>query len=221
MHIILVGCGRLGSSLANELSDFGHDVSIIERSREKLEALGSGFNGQCIQGIEFDKDKLIESDIQTADALLAVTPDDNINITVSLIAQKIYHVPLVVARVNDPNRAYIYEKLNIETINPVGLGVELLINRLNVKNNGMVSDLVDGYQILYVVAGKALPDCTVSDVEVKTPCIVSGIYRDDVFILPSKSENFLIGDRVLCTVHADDKEKLLRLFSKEMPVWIP
>jgi len=60
MYIIIIGCGRLGSTLAKELSDSGHDISILDRDGEKLQALGSGFNGQRIRGIEFDSDKLID-----------------------------------------------------------------------------------------------------------------------------------------------------------------
>ena len=93
MHIVIIGCGRLGSNLAKGLSDEGNDICIIDRNGDKLNALGSGFNGQRIKGIEFDSDKLIEAGVNQADVLLAVTSDDNINITVSLIAEKIFHVP--------------------------------------------------------------------------------------------------------------------------------
>lgn len=84
-----------------------------------MDVLKKGFNGQRIKGIEFDSDNLTEAGIQKADALLAVTSDDNINITVSLVAKTIYHVPKIIARVNDPNRQYVYKILHIPTINPV------------------------------------------------------------------------------------------------------
>jgi len=87
MYIIIVGCGRLGSNLAKQLADEGHDVCVIERNPEKLNILGSGFNGQRIKGIEFDSEKLEEAGIKQADSILAVSSDDNINITVSLIAE--------------------------------------------------------------------------------------------------------------------------------------
>ncbi|MEG1741994.1 MAG: NAD-binding protein, partial [Acetivibrio sp.] len=82
MYIIIAGCGRLGSNLAKKLADAGHDVCVFDREGDKLSNLGSGFNGKRMKGIEYDNDNLLEGGIETADVLLAVTPDDNINLTV-------------------------------------------------------------------------------------------------------------------------------------------
>ena len=130
MHIVIIGCGRLGSNLAKGLSDEGNDICIIDRNGDKLNALGSGFNGQRIKGIEFDSDKLIEAGVNQADVLLAVTSDDNINITVSLIADKIFHVPNIIAKVNDPQKNDIYNQLGIHTINPIQYEIEMLKNQI-------------------------------------------------------------------------------------------
>lgn len=130
MYIIIIGCGRLGSTLAEELSDAGHDVSIIDRDSKRLNTLGSGFNGLRIRGIEFDNDILIEAGIKQADFVISVTPDDNINITVSLIAKKIFNIPRIIARINDPGKKSVYEKLEIETINPTELGAYILKSRI-------------------------------------------------------------------------------------------
>jgi len=126
MYIIIVGCGRLGSTLAQELSDAGHDVSIIDRDGGRLAVLGSGFNGQKLKGIEFDYDILLEAGIRNADFLMAVTPDDNINITVSLIAKNIFGLKHIIARICQPAKENIYERLEIETINTTRLDVEIL-----------------------------------------------------------------------------------------------
>jgi trk system potassium uptake protein TrkA len=138
MNIIIIGCGRLGSTLANELSDAGHNISVIDRDSEQLNVLGSGFNGLIIKGIEYDDEILKEAGILTSDAVLSVTPDENINITVSLIAKKIYRVPRIIARIVNPNRQYIYEKLDIETINTTQLGVDILKSRLSEKDPGTI-----------------------------------------------------------------------------------
>jgi trk system potassium uptake protein TrkA len=130
MNIIIIGCGRFGSTLANELSDAGYNVSVIDRDNERLNILGSGFNGVKIKGIEYDDEILKEAGIQAADAVLTVTPDENINITVSLIAKEIYKVPQIIARIVNPNRQYIYEELGIKTINPIQLGADILKARL-------------------------------------------------------------------------------------------
>ena len=121
MYIIIVGCGRLGSTLSEELSDAGHNVSVVDREAKRLEALGSGFNGISVRGIEYDDGVLKEAGIGRADYLIAATADDNLNITAALVAKEIYKVPRVLARVNDPRKTSVYELLGIETINPTEL----------------------------------------------------------------------------------------------------
>jgi trk system potassium uptake protein TrkA len=130
MYIIIIGCGRLGSMLAEDLSDSGHNISIIDREAKNLAALGSGFNGLRIKGIEFDNDILIEAGIKNADYIISATPDDNINITVALIAKKIFKVPRIIARINDPKKKRVYDGLGIETINPTELSVYILKSRI-------------------------------------------------------------------------------------------
>lgn len=133
MNIIIIGCGRLGSTLANELSDAGHNISIIDRDNDRLNILGSGYNGLKIKGIEYDNDILKEAGISSADVVLAVSQDENVNITVSLIAKKIYKVPRIIARIVNPSREYIYDKLEIETINLTQLGADIFIDKLSAK----------------------------------------------------------------------------------------
>jgi len=134
MYIIIIGCGRLGSSLAWDLSNEGHDIAIIDKDRERLNVLGSGFNGLIIKGIEFDNDILIDAGIEKADIFLAMTPDDNINITGALIAKNIYVVKKVIARVCYPERAYIYNKFGIETISPTLIGSKIIKGKI-LNNN--------------------------------------------------------------------------------------
>ncbi len=130
MYIIIIGCGRLGSMLAEDLSDSGHNISIVDREAKNLATLGSGFNGLRIKGIEFDNDILLEAGIKNADYIISATPDDNINITVALIAKKIFKVPRIIARINDPKKKRVYDGLGIETINPTELSVYILKSRI-------------------------------------------------------------------------------------------
>src|SRR5450756_665707 len=102
MNIIIVGCDLLGSILANNLADAGHNVSVVDRDSERLNVLGSGFNGVKIKGIEYDNEILLDAGIHETDIILAVTTDENINITVSLIAKEIYKVPRIIARIVNP-----------------------------------------------------------------------------------------------------------------------
>lgn len=215
MYIIIIGCGRLGSTLAKELSDSGHDISILDRDGEKLQALGSGFNGQRVRGIEFDSDKLIEAGIMKADALLAVTADDNVNITVSMIAERIYHVPKIFARVNNPGKHYIFDKLNIKTINPVQMEIKLLKKRLAVENLDVMSALEDDYEIIELNVDKDR-SATVDHIEQKHACIISGIVTDGKLRLPLKTDQVHLGDRMICTIQKKDKARLVNAFTRRV-----
>ena len=130
MYIVIIGCGKLGSGLAMELSNDGHDVVIVDKYAENLARLRSGFNGIRIKGVEIDNDILMEAGIDKADMFLAMTPADNINIMASQIAKDIFKVPRVIARIFDPSREFIYRKLGLQTINPTELGITIIKNRI-------------------------------------------------------------------------------------------
>ena len=133
MYITIVGCGRLGSMLAENLANNGYDIAIIDRNAKNLETLGSGFNGLRVKGVEFDNDVLIDAGIKQADCLIAATPFDNINITVALVAKKIFSVPRIIAKINDPQKKRVYDSLAIETINPTELSAYILKTRSEEK----------------------------------------------------------------------------------------
>lgn len=116
MHIIIVGCGRVGSQLAQILSSEGHNVVIIDKKATSFKRLGPDFNGITITGVGFDPEILKRAGVERADALAAVTNGDNSNIMASQIAKKIYNVPQVITRIYDPLRADIYKKFGLNTI---------------------------------------------------------------------------------------------------------
>lgn len=215
MYIIIIGCGRLGSTLAKELSNNGHDVCILDRDKEKLDALGSGFNGHKIKGIEFDNDKLIEAGIQKADVLLAVTNDDNVNITVSLISKELHKVRKIIARVNDPDKSNIYEKLQIETINPVLSGIDVLKSKLQTENLDVLSSISSNMEIVELLVNRSI-SLSVKDIEASCSCIISSFVRNGLCNLPQKEEVIHSGDRIICTIPIEKKKKMITLLSKEM-----
>lgn len=118
MQIIIMGCGRVGSQTANLLSEAGHKISIIDIDPKSFNRLGKSFNGQTVLGFGYDKDVLEKAGVEEADAFAALTPGDNRNIVGALIAKREYKVPIVVARIYDPVRAIVYNKLGITTISP-------------------------------------------------------------------------------------------------------
>ncbi len=215
MYIIIIGCGRFGSKLAKDLSDDGNDICVIDRNGDKLNNLGSGFNGQRIKGIEYDSDNLTEAGISQADALIAATPDDNINITVSLIAGKIFQVPNIFARVNDPEKTYFYNKLGINTINPIQYEIELIRSRLAIGNIDIITTLDDNYEMLELLVDKD-KTVTVSKLEDKFHCIISGLSKDGKLYLPKKSDVITNGVRLYCTIGVKDKGKLINYLCKEI-----
>lgn len=115
MHIIVVGCGRVGSGLAMQLSEEGHSVVVIDKNRDAFRRLAR-FDGRVLHGSGFDRDILSKAEASGADALAAVTRGDNTNILCARIARDNYNVTNVVARIYDPQRASIYMKLGIPTV---------------------------------------------------------------------------------------------------------
>lgn len=117
-YTIIVGCGRLGASLANTLSDEGEDVLIMDEDRNAFRRLDPNFGGLSVVASGTDFDKLREAKIETASAVIAVTNDDNTNITVAQIARELFGVNRVVARLYDPESELVYKQLGISTICP-------------------------------------------------------------------------------------------------------
>lgn len=142
MYIIIAGCRKVGLNLANDLSQDNHDIVVIDSDPKNFEPLGSGFNGVTITGMPIDEDILRSAGIERADALAAVTNDDNMNVMISQIARELFHVPVVITRVYDPERESVFNKMGLLTICTTTLAVEkikdLLIptDRHNINLNG-------------------------------------------------------------------------------------
>src|SRR2546428_9675772 len=111
-----MGCGRVGAARTVELAKAGHSVAIIDKRPEAFDRLPPGFQAKTIVGLGFDREVLEEAGIKEADAFVAVSNGDNSNIVSARIAREHYHVPKVIARIYDPRRAEIYERLNIPTV---------------------------------------------------------------------------------------------------------
>lgn len=116
VHIVIVGCGRVGSGLAVDLSKEGHSVAVIDRNAKQFRRVGEGFTGSLITGSGFDRGSLEAAGVDRADALAAVTSGDNSNILTARIAREHFRVANVVARIYDPQRAEVYQRLGIATV---------------------------------------------------------------------------------------------------------
>jgi trk system potassium uptake protein TrkA len=125
-----MGCGRVGSSLATELEAAGHSVAVIDKSREAFRRLGPDFKGRTVSGIGFDRDTLLEAGVETADAFAAVSDGDNSNILAARVARENFGVSNVVARIYDPGRAEIYQRLGIPTVATVIWATDQILRRI-------------------------------------------------------------------------------------------
>ncbi|WP_010248117.1 potassium channel family protein [Acetivibrio cellulolyticus] len=126
MQIIVIGCGKVGARFAQVLSEDGHDVVIVDNDSRSFKALDPDFDGITITGVPIDQDVLKKAGIETADALAAVTPDDNVNIMVCQVAKEIFKIPKVVARIYDPARENIFQHFGLQTICPTQITVEVI-----------------------------------------------------------------------------------------------
>jgi trk system potassium uptake protein len=116
VHIVVVGCGRVGSGLAMQLSDEGHSVVVIDKNKDSFRRLDATFSGTTIVGSGFDRECLLQANAGGAGAFAAVTNGDNSNILCARIAREKYGITNVVARIYDPRRAVIYQRLGIPTV---------------------------------------------------------------------------------------------------------
>ena len=131
MHIIVVGCGRVGSELSVALERAGHTVAVIDKNRNAFRRyLPENWTGRAVHGFGFDRDHLEQAGVRDAWALAAVTSGDNSNILTARIARETYEIPNVVARIYDPRRAVIYQRLGIATVATVTWTTDQVMRRL-------------------------------------------------------------------------------------------
>jgi len=130
VHVVVVGCGRVGSELAGVLEHSGHSVAVVDKRAASFRRLPKSFSGQRVVGFGFDRDHLREAGIERADALAAVTSGDNSNILTARIARENFGIDRVVARIYDPRRALIYQRLGIPTVATVSWTTDQVLRRL-------------------------------------------------------------------------------------------
>lgn len=129
-YVIIVGCGRLGSMLANRLSGLGSNIVVIDRDKAAFDNLSTEFSGFQISGDAAELDVLRRAKIDQADCLLAITRHDNVNLMIAQVAKTVFGVSRVVARVFDPSREEVYRRFGVETICPTGLSAAAFLDAL-------------------------------------------------------------------------------------------
>ena len=130
MHVVIMGCGRVGSALARSLQQHGHDVTVVDQNPDAFRRLGASFEGQTVTGVGFDRETLTEAGTARADAFAAVSSGDNSNILAARVARETFGVTNVVARIYDPGRAEVYSRLGIPTVATVTWAADQVLRRL-------------------------------------------------------------------------------------------
>jgi trk system potassium uptake protein TrkA len=130
VHIVIMGCGRVGSTLTRSLEERGHTTAVIDSNPDAFRRLGPGFSGVTVTGMGFDREVLKKAGIERADAFAAVSSGDNSNIIAARVAREQFKVDNVVARIYDPGRAEVYERLGVPTVATVPWAADQVLRRL-------------------------------------------------------------------------------------------
>jgi trk/ktr system potassium uptake protein len=198
VHIVILGCGRVGSALSVELTKAGHSVAVIDKRADAFDRLPPGFQAQKIVGIGFDRNVLEEAGIRKAaedGAFIAVTNGDNSNIVSARIAREHFHVRRVIARIYDPRRADMYEKLSIPTVASARWAAAQIMFLLFHGKEELKESFAGG-TLLHLQ--RSIPDHLVgkpvSTVEEPGSVRVAGIDRGGTGFIPTETSTFQQGD---------------------------
>lgn len=211
-----MGCGRVGSSLAIELESTGHSVSIIDQARESFRRLGPTFKGHTVTGMGFDRDTLLEAGIEKADAFAAVSNGDNSNILAARVARETYKVPNVVARIYDPGRAEIYQRLGIPTVATVLWTTDQILRRIIPE--GSKSEWRDASGAVQLSEFHPVPSwfgIPVARIENITGARVAFITRLGAGLIPDEHTVFQEGDLLHMMVRDEDLENVEKSFTHD------
>jgi trk system potassium uptake protein TrkA len=204
VHIVIVGCGRVGAELATSLAEESNDVIVIDKDPKAFDRLGPVFNGIAIGGTGIDTDILERAEINKADALAAVTNDDNVNLMVSQVAKEIFGVSNVIARVNKPNQKTLFHEFGIVTFCPTDLGIiaaksMLLIEGIQVKFTLGAGEVI----IAEVVMDKSYGDIPVKNFEIPGKTRVSSVIREGKAVIPELDFVCRPGDILIMSIRRD------------------
>jgi trk system potassium uptake protein TrkA len=212
MHIIIVGCGRVGSELAQLLGSEGHDVVIIDRDENSFARLGKAFNGITLVGNGFDIDVLKAAGIDKCDAFCAITDSDNTNLVAAQVAKEMFKVSKTIARVYDPIRANIYHSLGLNIIS----GTMLFAARIRdtIIESRLSTYLVESKDIgvLEIPVDVSLDGKLVRDINIPGEVLVVVIKRMKEVIIPDITNKIYKGDILMAVVKTTSLEKIKKKF---------
>ena len=204
MHVVIMGCGRLGSTLAGNLEGRGHSVAVIDQNSDAFRRLGSEFSGITVTGVGFDRDVLRAAGIERADAFAAVSSGDNSNIISARLARETFGVSRVVARIYDARRAQVYERLGIPTVATIRWAADRMVRHL--VPEGTVEVFRDPTSVVSIVEVPLHRDWvgnTLKSLEAATGARVAYLMRFGMGTLGTPSTVIQDGDQIFMLVTDD------------------
>jgi len=199
LHIIVVGCGRVGSILAKYLAVEGHNVVVVDKDSRSFRRLGSTFNGLTIEGFGFDEEVLKQAGIEKADALAAVTDLDNTNMMIAEMTTKLFDVPRVITRLYNPEKEKTYQQLGLNYVCGTVLTAEKILDKIVEDYVRHVSVGADA-EIIEFEASKILDSKRIEEMEISDEIKVSAIVRRGESIIPEAGFQIKENDLIICVV---------------------
>lgn len=217
MKVIIMGCGRVGSTVSKLMAQRGHDVTVIDHHDvDATTRLGADFKGRIIHGLGFDRDVLLQSGIQNAEAFVAASSSDNANVVAARIARNIFHVPRVVARLYDPRHAEIYQRLGLQTISSVDMGVRRIIEIITHAELDAVYKFGRGEVLLIEIeTPPTLVGRSIRDLTIPGEVSVTAITRQEQAFIPTQGTTIQTEDILHLAVHATAMTRLEALLGLE------
>jgi trk system potassium uptake protein len=201
VHIVIMGCGRVGASLARSLEQRDHTVSVVDIDADAFRRLGPEFSGKTVKGVGFDREVLLEAGIENADGFAAVSSGDNSNILSARVVRETFSVDNVVARIYDPGRAEVYERLGIPTVATVRWTSDQVLRRLlPAGSEPQWRDPSGSVRLVEVHVDRAWVGRSVDEIEVATGARVPFMFRMGAGIVPKRATVFQDGDLIYAAV---------------------
>jgi trk system potassium uptake protein TrkA len=218
MKYLIVGCGRVGSTLAKLLVADKHDVVVVDENPAAFKRLGNRFGGQVEVGTGIDYDVLKRAGADRADGFVAVTDGDNRNVMAALIAQKMFRIPKIVARIYDPPRGQLYRELGIETFSPTTIGAQIIRDRLQDVAYASVPSFDFGkLSSLVATVTRAQAGKRVDAVEVDGKIRIAAIRRLGSVSIAAATDVLVEGDEINAIVSPDALSQFASAFSAARP----
>ena len=212
MHIVIMGCGRVGSTLAHGLESRGHSVAVIDQNAESFRRLPADFAGLTVKGVGFDRVTLVEAGIERADAFAAVSSGDNSNIIAARVARETFGVDKVVARIYDPKRAEVYERLGIPTVATVRWTADRMLRALDPHGSTEIwRDQTSSVSITEVTVDPEWIGRRLTALEEATGARVAYVMRFGLGTLTTASMALQDGDQVFMLVTDDIAETVAEI----------